>query len=111
MSDQEQSEENVSLAQDILETIQGLLARPKMFAGNAEALEGQFFNMVVLVAPYAFGMTSQEAGRKISDFVFEITQTNMGLSSQVEDVEALAHILQKCYNENFALVPKDAVLH
>lgn len=107
------TEENTSLTNDILECIQNMLAMPKMYAGTAEGLEGQFFNMCVLVAPYAFDMTSHEAAVKITDFAHTITGTNLGMSStlETEDVEGMAHILRRCYSENFETAPKSEVIH
>ena len=102
---------NRSLAGDILETIQSILTRPRMYAATAESLEGQFFNMVVLVAPYSFGMSSQEAGRKIADFAHGITGTVLGISSTVDDIDALAHLLRKCYQENFEFTLKRETVH
>lgn len=111
-TDEESPAANKSLTSDILETIQAMLSRPRMYAGNAESLEGQFFNLVVLVAPYAFGMSSQEAGRKIADFASGITGgTVLGISSTVEDVDALAHLLRKCYQENFEFTLKRETVH
>lgn len=108
------TEENTSLAFDILECIQSLLARPKMYAGTAEGLEGQFFNMCVLVAPYAFDMTSHDAALKITDFAYTITGNNLGMSSTLEDpndVDGMAHLLRRCYSENFEVAPKNEIIH
>jgi len=103
--------ENKSLKADILETIQSLLDRPEMFSHSAESLEGQFFNMIVLVAPFAFSMTSEEARTRIILYCNEITKTNSSLSSVVKDVDTMAFHLKRIYQENFEFAPKEETIH
>lgn len=78
------------LADEILATIEGMLARPEMYAGCAEAIEAQFFTLFTLVAPYRFGMTGEEAAERIREFVHFYTKSNHGLSSVKTDVKEIA---------------------
>lgn len=104
--------ENKSLKADLLETIQSLLDRPAMFAHSPESLEAQFFNMVVIVAPFAFEMSSEEARTRIILYCNEVTKnTNSSLSTVIEDIDTMAFHLRKIYQENFEFAPKEETLH
>lgn len=96
---------DLSLTADILETIGSMFLRPKMYAGSADSFETQFFTLVVLVAPYAFGMDSQSAGRLISDYVAGITgSVNLGLASKYDDIDTVAKLLETFYKTNFDVI-------
>lgn len=90
------NDQNSQLADSIIETIEGMLDRPEMYVGeNADSLEGQFFTLFTLVAPFRFGMSSLEAGGFLRDFVEANTGTNQSLSSVIPDVKLLAKTLAK----------------
>lgn len=102
---------NKSLAGDIVETIVTMLERPQMFATSAASLENQFWLLVVLVAPYSFGISSEEAGRKINDFTTLVTGTNSLISEKESDIETVAFYLKKCFEENFDLPTENTTIH
>lgn len=108
----EDSEENRSLKNDILEVIDSLLARPEMFAGESVlALEAQFFNLITVVAPYAFDMNSRDAGEKIVAYIGLTTENAQSLSSYTQDIRHAANILKNCYRENFECYTRSETLH
>jgi len=104
-------EENKSLKNDILEVIQALLDRPKMFAADVSALEGQFYNLITVVAPYAFQMTSREAGEKIVGYVALASDNKVALSYATDDIDVAASLLRKCYQENFECFTHSETVH
>jgi hypothetical protein len=107
----DQQEENGSLKKDILEVIDSLLARPEMFSNDVAGLEGQFFNLVTLVAPYAFDMTSRDAGEKILGYVTLATGNMNSLSAFTEDISLAASMLKQLYVENFECYTRSETLH
>lgn len=94
----------LSLVADILETIEGMLERPEMYAGSADSLETQFYTLVTLVAPYAFQMDARAAGQILTDYVTEISGTNSGIASKYDDIKEVAGLLKKCYNTYFDVI-------
>lgn len=104
-------DKNKRLAQDIIETIAAMLERPQMFASSPAALENQFWLLVVLVSPYFFGMSSEEAGRKINEFTSRIVGGSTLISSKELDIEKVASYLKKCYEENFDFPIDSSTIH
>lgn len=104
-------ETNQSLKDDIMSTIDALLTRPKMWASSVESLEGQFYNLIVLVAPYQFNMDGQAAGRIIMEWISIHTGTNTGLSGTYDDVEVAAKLLRDLYTENFECFSRTETVH
>ena len=64
-----------------------------------EAIEAQFFTLFVLVAPYCFNTSAEEAAEQIREFVYSFTGNNLVLSSVKNDVKEISKCLEVFYKK------------
>jgi hypothetical protein len=88
----------VNLQDMILETLDAMLTRPRMYAQTKESLEDMFFILFVTVAPSAWGVSVEDARNSFHTYTTRRTQRNQPLSTIHVDIDALAKDIKSYYD-------------